>query len=169
MVVLADAGDIADGQIVAKDENGKAIAHKETTGVAMTGTIDGANKDFTATLSPAPALPGSIQIDNNNVAAQSLVDDGNGRLVGDGEGTVNYKTGAVTVSFTTAPAAGKTVLVAHKTQPVGVNVGVCDTEEDESASVLKHGTVNLDLVLTGSSAADAEDIAALEAIGIFAV
>jgi hypothetical protein len=29
--------------------------------------------------------------------------------------------------------------------------------------------VNLDLVLTGASAADAEDIAALEAIGVYAV
>ncbi|HOX30909.1 MAG TPA: hypothetical protein PLB91_01190 [Spirochaetales bacterium] len=169
MVVLADSGDIADGQIVAKDEDGKTIAHKKTTGVAMTGTVDGANKAFTATLSPAPVLPGSVKIDNNNVAAQSLVDDGHGRLEGDGEGTVNYETGEVSATFTTAPAAGKTVLIAHKTRPVGVNVGACDTEEDDSASVLVHGTVNRSLVLTGSSAADAEDIAALKAIGIFAI
>jgi len=35
--------------------------------------------------------------------------------------------------------------------------------------VLKHGTVNRDLLLTGASAADDEDVAALEALGIYAV
>jgi len=169
MAVLANSGDIADGQIVAKDKDGAVIAHKKTTGVAMTGTVDGTNKAFSASLSPAPVLPGSVKIDNNNTSAQSLVDDGNGRLMGDGSGTVNYKTGEVAVSFTTAPASGKTVLIAHKTAPIGVNVDACDTEEDESAKVLVHGTVNSDCVLTGSSAADAEDIAALKAIGVFAI
>lgn len=167
--VLANAGVLAAGQVLAKDENGKGIAHRKTTGIAMTGVIDGANKSYTKTLSPAPVLPGSVKIDNNNVAAQVLVDDGDGRLVGDGSGTVNYKTGVVAVTFTTAPAAGKTVLVAHKTKPIGVAVSPCDTAEDSSARVARHGTVNRDTVLTGSLAADAEDIAALSGLGIFAI
>lgn len=169
MEVLAAAGTIKDGQIVAKDGDGKIIAHKKTSDVDMSGTINGTNKDFTITLSPVPVLPGSVRIDNNNTSAQVLVDDGNGHLVGDGSGTVNYATGATAALFTTAPATGKTVKIANKTKPVGVNVGKCDTAEDDLARVLRHGTVNRDLVLTLSSAADAEDIAALVAIGVFAV
>jgi len=168
MEVLADKGVIADGQLVAKDSDGKLIAHGKVTGAAMTGTIDGANKDFAATLDPAPVLPGSVRIDNNNAAAQFLVDDGHGRLEGDGSGTVNYASGEVAATFTTAPAAGKTVLVAHKTKPVGVNVNECDSGEDDTALVLKHGTVRTKGLLTGATAPDAEDLAALEAIGIYA-
>lgn len=167
--VLEDQGVIADGQILAKDSAGEAIAHKLVEDVAMTGTVDGTNKTFAATLDPAPVLPGSVVIDNNNTSAQQLVDDGLGNLVGAGTGTVNYKTGAVSVTFTTAPASGKTVLASHKTQPVGVNSQECDTSEDDSALILKHGTVNRDLLLRGSVAADDEDVAALESIGIFAV
>jgi hypothetical protein len=169
MPALADQGVIADGQIVAKDGNGKAIAHQAVTGTNMTGAIDGVNKAYTATLTLGEVLPGSVKIDNNNVAPQVLVDDGHGRLVGDGTGTVNYATGAVAASFTTEPAAGKTVKIAHKTKPVGVSVGPCDTDDDESVKAIVHGTVNADLVLTGSAAADAEDISALRAIGVYAI
>ncbi len=168
-LVLEDAGVIADGQIVALDSDSLLIAHQEVADVDMTGMIDGTNKDFAATLDPAPVLPGSVQIDNNNTAPQVIVDDGHGRLVGGGSGTVNYKTGEVAVTFTTAPAAGKTVKIGHKTQPVGASVNACDTGADDTALVIRHGAVNRDLILTGSLAADAEDIAALEAIGIFAV
>lgn len=165
--VLADQGVIADGQIVAKDANGMTIPHKLTEGAAMTGTIDGTNKNFTATL--GPTLPGSVKITNNNTVAQELVDDGLGHLIGGGSGTIVYKNGAVAAALTTAPAVGKTVVIDHKTKPTGVNIGECDTAEDDSAVVMKHGTVNRDLLLTGAVAADAEDIAALEAISVYAV
>lgn len=165
--VKESAGVIADGQLVAKDADGEVIAHALVADAAMTGTIDGANKDFTATL--GPVLPGTIVIANNNASAQELTDDGNGNLVGDGTGTVNYKTGAVAAALTTAPAEGKTVLVSHKTKPVGVNIQECDTSEDDTALVVKHGTVNRDLLLRGAIAADDEDVAALEAIGLYAV
>jgi hypothetical protein len=165
--VLEDNGVIADGQIVAKNAGGEIIPHALVEDVAMAGTIDGTNKAFTATL--GPCLPGTIAIANNNTAAQALVDDGNGRLVGDGSGTVNYKTGAVAASLTTAPAVGKTVLIDHRTQPVAVNIQECDTSEDDTALFIKHGAVNSDLLLRGASAADAVDVAALEALGIYAV
>lgn len=167
--VLEDNGVLADGQIVAKDADGEVIPHELIEDVAMTGDIDGANKDYTTTLDPAPVLPGSVVIANNNAVAQEVTDDGEGNLIGDGSGTINYKTGEVSVSLTTAPAAGKTVLISHKTRPIGVNVQECDTEEDDTALVVKHGSVNKDLLLRGEVAADAEDIAALESIGIFTV
>lgn len=169
MAVLENEGTIAEGQIVAKDDDGKLIAHEKVTAAAMTGTVDGTNDDFTATLAPIPVLPGSVRIDNNNTSAQVLVDDGCGNLTGHGTGTVNYGTGAVTVALTTAPASGKTVLSSHKTKPVGVIAEACDTAADDTALVLRHGTVKADLLLRGSAAPDAEDLAALNAIGIHAV
>jgi hypothetical protein len=167
MSVKEDNGVIADGQIVAKDADGEVVPHAIVENVAMAGTIDGANKAFTATI--GPCLRGSIAIANNNASAQALADDGNGNLVGAGSGTVNYKTGAISAAFTTAPAAGKTVLLGYRTQPVGVNLQECDTSEDDTALVVRHGAVNRDLLLTGAVAADAVDVAALEAIGTFAV
>lgn len=167
MSVLADKGVLADGQIVAKDADGEVIAHVAMEDVAMTGTIDGTNKAFTADL--GPVLPHSVVIDNDNESAQQLADDGNGNLVGDGSGTVNYKTGAVAAAFTTAPASGKTAVIAYRTQPVGVCTQECDTSEDDTALVVKHGAVNRDVLLRGASAADGTDVEALEALGIFAV
>jgi hypothetical protein len=167
MEMLAGEGVIADGQILAKDEDGKGIAHQAVAPVAMTGAVNGANKDFTATLTPAPVMPGSVVVTDD--ADQELVDDGNGNLVGDGSGTIEYKSGVVAASFTAAPAALSVVAVAHKTQPVGVNVGKCDTDAEGNAVTLKHGAVNRDLLLIGSEAAAADDIEALEARGIFAV
>jgi len=166
MSVKEDNGVIADGQIVAKNADGEVIPHAVVSGLAMTGTIDGANKAFAASV--GPCLRGSIAIANNNASAQALADDGNGNLVGAGSGTVNYKTGAISAAFTTAPAAGKTVLLGYRTQPVGVNVEECDTAEDDTAKVIEHGAVNRDLLLTGSAAADDVDVAALKAIGIYA-
>ncbi len=165
----AGTGIIADGALMAKDQNGDGIAHIKTTGVAMTGVINGTNDDFTATLTPRPVLPGSVVIDNNNTVAQQLKDDGKGHLYGSGTGTVNYITGAVVAAFTTPPESGKTVLIAHKTKPVGVLAGEIDIAEDDAAMVVKHGTVVLAKLSVGSGVPDAEDLAALEDIGVFAV
>lgn len=52
---------------------------------------------------------------------------------------------------------------------VGVLVQDCDTSTDDAALVLRHGTVVLGKLKVGSSAPDAVDLAALEALGIFAV
>lgn len=169
MEALADQGEIADGGIVAKDGDGLVIPHEHVAAVDMTGTINGTNKAFSATLAPHPVLPGSVQVDNNNTSAQVLVDDGHGRLVGNGEGTVNYKTGGVSVTFTDAPASGKTVKVLHRTRPIGVLVNGIDTAEEDVAQVLVHGAVNRDQLLVGETAADAQDVEALGDIGIYAI
>lgn len=66
-------------------------------------------------------------------------------------------------------AGGKVIAHTALTETVGVNINVCDTAESDTALVIKHGTVNRDLLLTGADAASDADIAALEARGIFAV
>lgn len=163
--VKEDNGVIADGQIVAKDADGEIVPHALVEGTAATGTVDGSNKTFTAAL--GPVLPHSVVVANDNTSAQELVDDGNGNLVGDGTGTINYKTGDLSVTFTTAPASGKTVLIDHKTQPVGVATREVDTSEEDSAPILRHGMAVREVLLRGTAAADAEDIAALESLGIY--
>jgi len=81
---------------------------------SMTGAIDGANKTFTISAT-TPIRRGSFFVNGSN-PVQALVDDGLGEIgtfVGDGTGTINYTTGAVSVTFTTAPAMASTVTATY--------------------------------------------------------
>jgi hypothetical protein len=76
------------------------------------GTGDGSTKNFTGTLT-TPVLPGSVLI---NAGALTGTDNASGIISGGGiSGTINYATGAISVTFTTAPAAGVQVLVDYNT------------------------------------------------------
>lgn len=83
-------------------------------GVAMVGVIDSVNMTFT--------LAGTAQIARGSVVVtgstplQVLTDDGLGGFTGAGTGTINYITGAISVTFTAAPTAG-TVLVTYSVMP----------------------------------------------------
>ncbi len=79
------------------------------------GVIDGANATFTWTLTP-PVSRGSVTITGSN-PVQVLVDNGNGTFTGPGTGTINYTTGAVSVTFTTPPAVASTVLMTYSLFP----------------------------------------------------
>ena len=52
---------------------------------------------------------------------------------------------------------------------VGVLLEELDTTEDDTALVIKHGTVRREALKVGAAAADAADVAALEAVGIYAM
>lgn len=52
---------------------------------------------------------------------------------------------------------------------VGVLLEELDTTNDDTALVVKHGTVRREALKVGAGAADAADVAALEAIGIYAM
>ncbi len=83
------------------------------------GLVDGINTAYTVA-GATVILPGSVIITSSN-PQQTLVDDGVGGFTGDGTGTVNYATGAISVTFTTAPAVGATVSVHYSfgnTDPV---------------------------------------------------
>ena len=60
------------------------------------------------------------------------------------------------------PAGAGTVL-----EPVGVLTQELDTTADTSASVLRHGTVNTELLVAVDTDPDEADLALLEGIGIF--
>lgn len=79
--------------------------------VNMTGVIDGANATFTATLT-TPVSRGSVQVDGSN-PVQVLNDDGEGAFTGDGTGTIDYTSGAVSITFTTPPAVASTVTITY--------------------------------------------------------
>ena len=76
------------------------------------GTGDGTTINFTGTLT-TPVLPGSVLI---NAGALTGTDNTSGVISGGGiSGTINYASGAISVTFTTAPATGVQVLVDYNT------------------------------------------------------
>ena len=75
------------------------------------GTGNGSNAQFTPNLSYTPVRAGSVSI---NDGVSTVTDDGNGNLVGDGTGTVDYTSGAVDVTFATAPTNGASVSINYE-------------------------------------------------------
>ena len=84
-------------------------------GVSMVGTINGTNRTFTLA-GTAQIARGSVTVTGSN-PAQVLVDDGLGGFTGAGTGTINYITGAISVTFTAAPVGGSTVLITYSFMP----------------------------------------------------
>ena len=75
------------------------------------GTGNGSNAQFTPNLSYTPVRAGSVSITDG---VSTVTDDGNGNLVGDGTGTVDYTSGAVDVTFATAPTNGASVSINYE-------------------------------------------------------
>lgn len=90
-----------------------------TPSFAVVGLINGVNATYT--VAAATVLqPGSVVLVGSN-PNQIVIDDGAGAFTGDGTGTVNYATGAISVTFTTPPVIGSTVVVHYSfgnTDPV---------------------------------------------------
>lgn len=77
----------------------------------MVGVIDSANKNFTLT-GRAPIAKGTVVV-TGTTPLQVLNDDGAGNFTGAGTGTVDYVTGAIAITFTSAPTGG-TVEVTYE-------------------------------------------------------
>ena len=84
----------------------------------MTGSINGSNKTFTASLAPTPIVPLWVKIYVNGALVAR--DNGSGSIINvdrstaidtSATNTVDYATGATTINFATAPASGSTVKV----------------------------------------------------------
>lgn len=91
------------------------IIHTLTAVAPTTGVIDGANATFTFTATSQIAR-GSVTITGSN-PVQVVTDNGLGALTGAGTGTVNYITGAISVTFTLPPAVASTVLLTYSFMP----------------------------------------------------
>src|SRR5271157_1616901 len=85
-----------------------SIAQQAATG-------DGATVAFNSVkLTNVPILPGTVQV--AEAAATAGVDNGSGSITGSGltSGTIDYDTGAVTLTFKAAPASGAAITVQYK-------------------------------------------------------
>ena len=95
-----------DGSYLVKKSAPAGPAGVKTTGESM-GTGNGANATFSRTLDNKPVTLGSVQVSDG---VESFTDPGgSGTLTGTagGNGSVNYKSGQVTVNFNNAPGVGK--------------------------------------------------------------
>lgn len=98
----------------ARDAIGDFVG-EESTQTEQIGTGDGAAVTFSGTLSKTNKVKkNSVTV---TAGAQSLTDDGAGNLTGNGSGTINYSTGAISATFTTAPAVSVAVNAEYTHQP----------------------------------------------------
>ncbi len=91
------------------------IVHTLTAVAPSTGVIDGVNATFTFAATGQIAR-GSVTINGSN-PVQVVTDNGLGVLQGDGSGSVNYLSGAISVTFTLPPAIASTVLLTYSFMP----------------------------------------------------
>ena len=91
------------------------IVHTLTSVAPTTGVINGINTVFTFTAT-AQIARGSVVITGSN-PVQVLTDDGVGGFTGAGTGTINYTTGAISITFTLPPAIASTVLMTYSSMP----------------------------------------------------
>lgn len=75
------------------------------------GFGDDITMDYSGTLLQLPIIPSTVTV---TAADQSLADDGLGTLSGDGSGTVDYETGAISVSFNKAVPTGAPVAASYR-------------------------------------------------------
>ncbi len=163
----ADNGELDAGLVLCKDGNGDLVGLDEAT-ADLTGDVDDSNKDYTLASTTVEIMPKSVHVSHDD---QDVYDDGHGTLYGDGSGTVNYITGAVSVTLDTAPAAESgQPSIAYLNKPEGVLLEDVDTADDDAAPMAVHGVVRKDkLVDADGSSVTAAVIAFLKSIGIFAV
>lgn len=91
----------------------------------VVGSGDGTKTVFTATTSKTPVASGRVVI--KKAGTSVATDDGNGAISGTGvSGTVNYKSGQISVTFTAAPTNGQAITVDY----------VNDIQESEIAPIV---------------------------------
>jgi len=75
------------------------------------GTGDGGTATFSGTIPETPVIEKTVVI---QAGVQNVTDDGDGNLTGDGIGTVDYETGAVSVTWGLPPNLGENVQVTSR-------------------------------------------------------
>jgi len=104
------------------------FGYTPTSSPETVGTGNGSQTTFNYTVTLPPILPAPFVAGGNVIiyvnAVQVGTDDGNGNLTGTGGGytltgsTVNYSTGALVVTFTTAVTSGQAITVAYQTSTI---------------------------------------------------
>lgn len=115
-------------------------------------TGDGSTLNFSGGLQNPPIIIGSLFITSDDPTGfqQLLSDNGNGTLSGDGNGTINYLTGAYTANFNTAPASSANIYAKYQgysgNRPQGVlffnNEFTFRPVPDQAYAILMQGYIN---------------------------
>ncbi|MBH23379.1 MAG: hypothetical protein CMH57_02725 [Myxococcales bacterium] len=106
------------GRINFKDARQFLLLVKDATHTEVAkevvGTGDGATKTFTATIAKTSVEGGSLTVGGDG-ATESFTDNGDGTLTGSagGSGTYNTETGALSITFNTAPGLGDDVELGY--------------------------------------------------------
>ena len=127
IVARSNRGNLQDGNITVDAKTGRVLIPNQYAGSEVknedTGAKgDGKTKTFSFKIKYAPVLKRTVivTVENSNVKG---LDDGEGNIIGLGiaSGNVNYETGAVTVTFTDAPADGAVIYVSYESDFEGMN------------------------------------------------
>lgn len=149
----AAQGVIDRGALMALDENDVLVPYEINSKVIGTG--DGDTKAYTATLDQKLIQPGSVTVTDT---VEDFTDDGSGNLTGDagGTGTINYTTGAITVTFNANVAADQAITATSRNIPFGVLAYEVDTSAagaaEEVGVIFNHGTVKKESLLMKNTA-----------------
>lgn len=113
-------------------------------------TGDGNTKAFTGTLANYPVEPGTVVATDG---VETFTDDGSGNLVGSagGTGTINYKTGAYSMTFNANVGNGTDVTADYITDFAGVLEEQVDTTASGSCLYVAHGTVDTTCLKVGKT------------------
>lgn len=176
LMLKSEQGIVPKGAVLARNNSGEVVLHKEYAAADLAGTVNGTNKAFTydGTGFDAELSPRTVKVVHGE---QELVDDGCGRLYGDGSGTINYIIGEVAATFTEAPAESSGApTVTAKTVPIAVALRSADTSlndgdeaKNDAVSAVVFGTVVRDRVSVSGEVLSDEDEALLLKAGIFAL
>lgn len=113
-------------------------------------TGDGNTKAFAGALASFPVEPGTVVIGDG---VETFADDCFGNLTGDagGSGTINYKTGAYTLTFNANVVLATEVTADYVTAVDGVLEGEADTTKSGSGLYVSHGTVDSTVLKIGKT------------------
>jgi hypothetical protein len=169
-VVDANQGALPVGLLLSRNATDELIPYEAVEDEAV-GTGDGTNKAFADTLAKASIEPGTVSVTDG---VETFTDDGYGRLTGSagGTGTINYTTGALSVTFNAAPANAAAVTADYVRELVGVLDETIDTTKTTSATYIPHGTVRRDVLKVGAiakAAPSATELKRLSRKGIWAM
>ena len=140
-------------------------AWTSAAGAAVTLSGDGVTKTFTGTVANTPIKSGTFTVTPPVlIPSDAMVDSSLGTLssVAGGTGTINYITGAYSVTFNTAPVLGaNNIAIAYNYYPTTA-AQVYPLNQGATSSV---GTYTATLTVPAGAAAGANKIAALDAVG----
>ena len=167
--VTADQGELPVGLILTKDESDEFVPYQEVEDEVL-GTGNGSLKAFSGTLTNLKVEPGTVVVSDG---VESFSDNGFGVLTGDadGSGTINYDTGAISVTFAANVGDTVEVVVDYKTRVDGVLDETIDTTKTTASTYIVHGSVRLDALKVGAASPADPDAALLKILsgkGIYA-